>query len=208
MFKMCIMTLLTLFEMKMHICWTEDGKQMKLKTWGGEQFSRTTGWKFLEVPSTQSLHSKRLEKEMCRPMTLEDIEAQWHVWSTGPRIVRPDLDVAACTSGKKMAHPKIEDEWDSSTTRPGYIDCAFMMRKVGDLHSFYTREEAESKEKAWFSQCIWEAPTRRSDSGCKGTHSKTTAEEAGFNARRCVATDLRLQSVCLIDRDQRLMQRV
>ena len=52
----------------------------------------------------------------------------------------------------------------------------------------YTREEAESKEKALFfarhrkdDGCIGEAPTRRSESGCKGTHSKTTAEEAGFN---------------------------
>ena len=60
----------------------------------------------------QPLRSKRLEKEMCRsvsshhgadtklldmladdphtchPMTLEDIEAQRHVWSTGPRIVQ------------------------------------------------------------------------------------------------------------------------
>ena len=69
---------------------------------------------------------------------------------------------------------------------------AFMARKVGDLHSFYmreyTREEAESKEKALFFtrytkevDCIGEAPTRRSESGCKGTHSKTTAEDAGFN---------------------------
>ena len=62
----------------------------------------------------QPLDSKRLEKEMCRsvssphgadiklldmlagdhpghtcrPLTLEDIEAQWHVWSTVPRIVQ------------------------------------------------------------------------------------------------------------------------
>ena len=57
------------FEMKMHICWTKDGKQIKLKTWGGEQFSRTTVWKFLEVPSMQPLYSKRLEKEMCRSVS-------------------------------------------------------------------------------------------------------------------------------------------
>ena len=74
----------------------------------------------------------------------------------------------------------------------GYIHCAFMGRKVGDLHSFYlrqyTREEAENKEKTLFftryrkeDGCVVEAPTRRSESECKGTHSKTTAEEAGFN---------------------------
>ena len=86
---------------------------VKLSTWGGELFSQKSGWKSREIQSMQPFYSKRLEwkcaclgahpmlqtrscwilwqatpDHTCHPLMLEDIGAQWHVWSTWPRIVR------------------------------------------------------------------------------------------------------------------------
>ena len=40
------------------------------------------------VADTKLLDMLADDTHTCRPLTLGDIEAQWHVWSTGPRIVQ------------------------------------------------------------------------------------------------------------------------
>ena len=178
----------------------------------------------------QPLDSKRLEKEVCSSVSshhgadtkllemladdprsyMPPTDAGRHR-SAAARVVyraqdRPDLGVLACTLGKTMAHSKLKMK--GTRLRPERLHPLCVHGGEGGRFTLVLHAAVHKRGSRKQGENVVFRPTRRFDGGCKETHSKTTAEEAGFNARRCVATDLRLQSVCLIDRDQRLMQRV
>ena len=182
----------------------------------------------------QSLHSKRLEKEMCRsvssapgaytkllemladdphtcrPMTLEDIEAQWLVWSTGPRIVQ--ISMLRLVLRRKRWHiPRLK--MNGTRLRPERLHRLCVHDEEGGrftlvLHAaVHKRGSRKQGKSVVFRGALGKHRQDGVIVDARGPIPRRQPKRLSLMREDVFATGLRLQSVCLIDRDQRLMQR-